>query len=353
VRQYGRYFLGSRHGEEFAQGLMMLEKNWRGPLRTNLGVETTLKHFQALEKKARPPELLNWRFQQALYRAYFDEYTRRRLLWEIECERLALEFLAVAKQLGSTRAIISAEAVLENAVTNRREPELRARIFELAEALFQSIRMQLSVERYKAISVGRGANLDTIDMPLNNRLWLNRQFEELRKLEKEEDRLRGLDAILHWTDPGPGGFYDDLGDPSRRPDLVAGKEYAKDPAFYQSPLTGFGYSPNWRISWCRHAETLFDTPLKMRYSGLDKQATYKLRVVYAGDNFRARLRLTANESIEIHPYISKSQPVKPVQFDIPIEATRGGELNLNWTQEPGRGGSGRGCQVAEVWLLRK
>jgi len=41
--------------------------------------------------------------------------------------------------------------------------------------------MQLSVERYKAISVGRGANLDTIDAPLNNRLWLKAQFQEIRQ----------------------------------------------------------------------------------------------------------------------------------------------------------------------------
>jgi hypothetical protein len=41
-----------------------------------------------------------------------------------------------------------------------------------AAALFQSIRMQLSVGRYKAIATERGANLDTIDLPLNNRGWL-------------------------------------------------------------------------------------------------------------------------------------------------------------------------------------
>ena len=50
-----------------------------------------------------------------------------------------------------------------------RAREWRARTFELAEALFQSIRMQLSVVRYQAIAVGRGANLDAIDYGLNNR----------------------------------------------------------------------------------------------------------------------------------------------------------------------------------------
>ena len=42
-----------------------------------------------------------------------------------------------------------------------------------------------------------------------------------------------------------------------------------------------------------------------------------------------------------------------MEFDIPREATRNGSLTLTWTVEPGRGGNGRGCQVAEVWLIRK
>ena len=49
---------------------------------------------------------------------------------------------------------------------------LRARVFELAEALFQSVRMQLSVPRYAAIDPGRGANLDLIDRPITNADWL-------------------------------------------------------------------------------------------------------------------------------------------------------------------------------------
>jgi hypothetical protein len=91
----------------------------------------------------------------------------------------------------------------------------------------------------------------------------------------------------------------------------------------------------------------------MRYTDLDPEADYKVRIVYAGDNFKTRIRLVANESLEIHPYKAKEYPVRPVEFDIPKQAIRKGDLNLAWTQEPGRGGSGRGCQVAEVWLIKK
>ena len=71
--------------------------------------------------------------------------------------------------------------------------------------------MQLSVPRYKAISVDRGANLDTVDAPLNNRLWLKQQFADLRQTATKPSGCKGIRAIVNWTDPGPGGFYDDLG----------------------------------------------------------------------------------------------------------------------------------------------
>jgi hypothetical protein len=91
--------------------------------------------------------------------------------------------------------------------------------------------MQLSVPLYKAIHFGRGVTLDTVDVPLNNRNWLKTRFDAIRKLEPEESRLCGVEAIVNRMNPGPGGFYDDLGDPLRRPHLVKGLAYEKDPAF--------------------------------------------------------------------------------------------------------------------------
>jgi hypothetical protein len=297
--------------------------------------------------------LANWRFQQALYRAYYDAYTRRRLLREMELEDGAIDELRRARTAGSLAAMERAEQRLDRAVTDPAAPSWRARIFELAEALFQSIRMQLSVPRYKAIAVDRGANLDTVDAPLNNRLWLKQKFTELRQTQDEFGRLSALDEIVNWTNPGPGGFYDDLGNPAQQPHLARGQPYEKDPAFLESPLVGFAYRPAWRSSWWNHAESLNDAPLRMRYENLDPNAQYKIRVVYAGDSPARKIRLTANGQIQIHPLIDKPAPIKALEFDIPKEATRQGELNLSWHREPGLGGSGRGCQVSEVWLIKK
>jgi hypothetical protein len=353
LREYSRYFIGEHYRDTFAQGLIALEKNWHGPLLTNESVFTTLKQFQAMEKSAAPRDLLNWRFQQGLYRAYYDAYERRRLVYETDLEEQAMEKLHAAREAGSLSAMNRAEQILDRAVTERVSQDWRARILELAEALFQSIRLQSSVEKYKAIEIGRGTHLDTIDIPLNNRIWLKDRFAELRAIEAEPERLKRIDSIVNWTNPGPGGFYDDLGNPSNQPHVIRELPYSKDPMFRASPLTGFTNRLDSRTSWLTHAEVIYDTPLRMRYAGLDGKAQYKLRAVYAGDNYKLGIRLVANNDTEIHPFIVKPFPLRPLEFDIPSTATRKGELNLSWYRQPGLGGNGRGNAVAEVWLMKR
>jgi hypothetical protein len=355
LRQYSRYFLGEGTGDVdgFADALFALEQNWRGPLLVNESVDTTLEQFREMERSATPDVLLNWRFQQPLYRAYYDAYVRSRLLVETDLEHQAMARLRVAREIGSLRAMEEAEAILKGCLTHPPAADLRARLFALAAALFQSVRMQLSVPLYKAISVGRGATLDTIDVALNNREWLKIRFDEIRKLTGETARQREIDAIVNWTNPGPGGFYDDLGNPLRRPHLVMGLPYDKDPAFLHAPQTGFDWNPGWRRSWCRHAAALVDETLRMHYAGLDPTTAYKLRVVYTGDMFQAKVRLVAGESSEIHPFLLKPRDMKPLEFDLPAAATSSGALDLTWHCETGRGGNGRGCQVSEVWLIKR
>ena len=214
LREYSRYFIGERYADDFAQGLLALERNWQGPLATNAGVYTTLQQFQALEAAASPFVLKNWRFQQALYRAYYDAYVRSRLLYEEALEEQANDHLRQAAERGSLLALAEAEAVLDRAVTRPISLSWRTRLFQLAEALFQSpAHMQLSVKLYQGQEEVRGATLDGCDFPLNNRPWLKARFAELRQLPDETERLAGIRAILGWTDPGPGGFYDDLSRP--------------------------------------------------------------------------------------------------------------------------------------------
>jgi len=130
-----------------------------------------------------------------LYRAYYDAYIRRRLIYETELEEKAMDVLRDAEQLGSLSAMKKAEAILDNAVTEKVAMDWRARVFEIAEALFQSIHMQLSVERYQAKSTRRGGNLDLIDEPLNDSGQLRKMFRNIRRNGSEKQRLKRIANI--------------------------------------------------------------------------------------------------------------------------------------------------------------
>jgi hypothetical protein len=362
LRHYSRYFIGDRYTDDFAQGLLALERNWRGSLLANQNVETTFAQFQAMENRASPADRRNWRFQQALFRAYYDAYTRQRLLQETEWENRAMEALRSAPEVGVATALARAEEVLSQSNTHHIEP-LRTWIFQLAEALFQSIRMQLSVDQYQAIAVDRGASLDTLDFPLNNRIWLEERFAKIRKLSSEKERLKSVAEVLDWTNPGPGGYYDDLGNPARQPHLVRTPGFSEDPERMQSCRSDFeedlvvdepDEKPNLarRISWIDHAESLYDAPLQMQYAGLDPTARYKLKVLYGGDSPKRKIRLVLQDGTEVHGLIEKGLAFKPLEFPIPHSATRDGNLTLKWFGEPGLGGNGRCAQVSEVWLMK-
>ena len=156
LREYSRYFIGERYADDFAQGLLALERNWQGPLATNAGVTTTLQQFQALEAAASPFVLKNWRFQQALYRAHYDAYVRSRLLNEEALEEQTNDLLRQAAERGSLLALAEAEAVLDRAVTP-------ADLAPLAHAAVPTGRGALpkpgahAVERQALSGAGRGA----------------------------------------------------------------------------------------------------------------------------------------------------------------------------------------------------
>jgi hypothetical protein len=355
LREYGRYFVGLNHADDFAQGLLALERNWRGQLATNYGVVTTLLQFRAMEETVSPWTLKNWRFLQALYRAYYDAYVRSRLIYESSLQERAMEHLRCAVANGSLVAMNEAERILDLAVNERISMDLRTRIFQLAEALYQSVaHIQLSVHLYRGQAEVRGANLDGVDFPLNDRPWLKDRFASIRMVAEEADRLAEIKKIVNWTDPGPGGFYIDLGGSIDHPNVVEGPGYDKDPAYIQSPQHRFSYrkDPNpIRFSWRGYVGPIHENPLQMRFTGLEPGAQYRIRLVYSDLDPNVKVLLTSSEA-EVHPWILKPVPRQPVEYDIPIDSVDNGTLTLSWQREKGMGHSGTGCEISELWIIK-
>jgi len=380
---YARFFFGWDIAETVREGLYRLEEHFRGSLAENGGVPETFALWKELEDQAGPSLMANWRFQECLLRAYYDHYTRLRLLKAEDIEARACAVLRAAPEMGVEPAITKARAILGESDQDERTDRLKARIVELGAALFESIGAQLDVARYQAAGPERGAVLDFLDTPLNNRLWLEDELEAIlagrfsgsmpERAVEGDVRLARLARIADWEDPGPGGFYDDLGCSWKQPHLVKPKPLWDDPAGVSTPREDhtFDLGSSHRLSWLDVSEGLFATPLVLRYDKLDPNANYRVRVTYLG-RYNATIRLVADDEYEIHgayghtlqgvrytvtygdsaaviaPEEDGPAPaVTPLEFVIPREATKDGVLELAWQRL-----TGRGIQVAEVWLIK-
>ena len=345
--EYGRYFIQDDLGEQVAQGLEALEKNWEGPIERNAGIERTLGLWKEIEQSAGALTATNWRLEMALLRAYYDKYVKQTNEAHKAYEEEARAALARAGEIGADAALSQARAALAKADTDSVGADLRRRLEELGKALFKNIGMQLDVKRYKARNDERGAVLEFLDEALNNRHWLEAQFAQISTVGSEAGKLERIQALLNWEEPTPGAIYDDLGNAAKQPHLVRQKTWRMDPGAVASPQEEYGDGDEeGPLSWQDQAQTLFGTPLILRYRHLDPAASYRLRVTYAG-RFRATMRLFADGDILLHGDLPQPEPIEPQEYAIPRSATRDGELELQWHLV-----DKRGCQVAEVWLLK-
>ena len=276
---YARVYWNPGVAENAADSILALEKNWRGPLVDNGSVEGTLTQWQQLEKKA--PQLEgNWRWQMCLLRAYYDAYIRHRLINETDLEDKANAILAEpGKHGGADKAMAAATGVLNRAVNQPVSPDLRARIVNLCDELFQSIGLQTSLEKYHAIGEERGAVLDFVDYPLNNRWWLEDEFAKIRTLGSETEKVQRLYTLATWEHPGQGSFYDDLGNIAKSPHVAQSLNIG--PQVHREPNASFWWwdqgKSRARLSW---QTTMW--PRSVIYQGLDPEATYIVRSTGSG-----------------------------------------------------------------------
>ncbi len=341
--EYARFFFGPTAAEQAADGILALEKNWEGPLAENGGVQATLALWQELEAQA--PELKdNWRWQTFMVRAYYDAYTRHRLLYETHLEDEVNEVLSQSNA-DAEAAITTSLEILNKATAEPCQPELCRRIVELFDDLYKSIGFQTSVDKYQASGYERGCSLDFLDYPLNNRWWLEDEFEKIRAMTKASEKIAALKTLASWEYPGKGSFYDNIGHVGQCPHLKRTEGLNTDPLMERAGNPEAAWKNNGfnraRLSW----QTTMNYPLTLVYEGLDKDATYTLRISGQGE---ARPR--ANGYALIY---SRYEP-RIKDFPVPQGLTAGGKLiiefdpldesHLNWRQH---------SHAAEVWLLKQ
>ena len=343
--EYANFFFGSAVKEDAADGILALESNWQGPAVTNGSVQTTWSSWKQMEKQY-PLLAYNWRWQMYLLRANYDAYSRKRGIYEAGLEEKANDILRQALVIGADEAMNKAKDILEIASRNQVDTALRNRIIFLCDALFHSIGLQTSVKKYKASGEERGAVLDFLDYPLNNRWWMEDRFSAIEKLPANE-QSSALIGLANWEHPGKGSYYDDIGDPSKSPHVLRGEPWMTDPLSRRQDTPNFDW---WDDGFSRQRHSFMSSmrwPVALEYNGLDSTAGYTIRVTGFGECLlkingeRVEHTLYGKGIGEIKEFPVPPGLIKDRKITVTFEDIN--EDNINWRQQ---------SRITEAWLIK-
>lgn len=356
LKDYGRLFIACELEEEIAEGMLLLEDNLRGEFAVNPAVKKAYGLWTGMEERLTAFAKDNYRFELHLLRACFDYYQQQRYLYEHSLEQEAMAILTACGEADAGECIQKARQILNKAKTEKILPELAAKINTLADLLFEHIGAQLTVTRHHASAWDRGAFVECLDIPLNDRRYILAKLNEAEKRPNAE-RLAAIKSIVCRTDPGPGGFYDDFGSKASWNRLENHDNYKNDPGFFKTPLLSFLMPPphdkddtlNVPLAWRRNVYTLYQTPLFINYDGLDPNADYIIRTVY-GKYHPVHITLRAGEDgdVLIHDEIFVNEPFVTAENPLPKAAYKDGKLRLKFTVRDGE----RGPNISELFIQR-
>lgn len=332
--EYTQFFFNPKVSKPAAAGIAALEQNWNGPLQQNGGVEASLSFWKNLETTY-PALHNNWRWQMLLLRAYYDTYTRRRLIYEEALEQRANKILQIANTTNAASIMQTALALVNEADKAPVSQDLRKKIETLCEDLYRSIGLQTSVPKHKAKGYERGAVLDFVDYPLNNRWWLTDEFEKIKKLPPEKQAER-LQLLGNWDNPGKGSYYDDVSSISKGPRVKTISFDATDIAWWDNG------SSRKRLSF----QTFQGTPV-IEYKNLDPNTRYIIRVCGSGD------ALIRTDGQRLSPMLYNKEPESFKEWLVPLNANADGKItvsfdepeesSLNWRNQ---------SKIFDIWLLK-
>ena len=283
---------------------------------------------------------VDYRWACFMQKAALDRYIQLKLERGADMKRRAGELLEKAvSSKGSkdvTRYVKEALAVFEEPIETPEMEALKSEVKELGE----------ETNRITGFRVGGyfRLHLDIAEVG-----WCADVLREALESGKSKRIRNAAMEILHYDDPGDGGFYSNLGWPSEDPEqLISGR-------------TLWGFSPSEgpaRLSHWNYAYTWGPKEsIEFAYEELDSKSEYVVRVsvgllrrrrgIPEGMEFKEGLE--ADGIALSDGFVIPIGSVKLYEFDIPKEATKDGKVRISLTKVAP---AGRNI-LSEIWLMKK
>jgi hypothetical protein len=371
VSAYATYFfvnasmspaVASTVSQGVAQALFGLEQNWVGHPQDNPNIQATFGTLAAVDAASVVGNVslstYNWRFQALMYRSAYDSVLQTRASFEAALVASAYSELALAGDVGVDVALTRVQALLSTPNSDPALQEYLGVLHNMFAALNASIGLPVMQAQTQDLSISQWNN------SISDVLFLVASVNAIMSSGGNDTvKLMEVRGLVNWEQPPvPGGYYDKLGDIlwTSHPHLNPGEGWLSDPSYYHTPLQAFTGQDNqatvaaMRLSWRTFVQGLYAYNTTLDYSGLNAQAAYSLVVVYFSDggsgDSATPYRLVANGEYIVHDYMPPPYPMTKLQFQLPASVTSSGSLTLQCSQQPGLAGSGRNCQICEVWL---
>ncbi|GMW00818.1 MAG: hypothetical protein AMXMBFR84_19550 [Candidatus Hydrogenedentota bacterium] len=351
IGEYCRYYFGPDAAPFMAQAVLQLEENLSTPIAENPGIDKLTVLLKDAALRISPENMKsNYLWREYMQRALTDQYIRSDMQQQYNLKTQVEGICARGIQTGDfDSAIVQATELMAGLNETPAMAALKTEIEQLGD-------------ESEAIFGVRGTGLYNLAQDYVGLGWMKRQLG-IAADAGEERKQESLRQIAYYEDPGPGGFYDDAGNPEKSPNLVYGWPYGEG-----------GVSDTNRKSQRTFAFTTDEkNGVTFQYRALDPKAAYRIRFTLGRPRYLPRFaafqkqtsqsiyadNVPLVENLELPEYETAF-----FEYDIPQNATADGVLNIVFRKQPGvgeglpsdvsiwRNTGGWGTLVAEAWLMK-
>ncbi|MBI5094834.1 MAG: hypothetical protein HZB26_20645 [Candidatus Hydrogenedentes bacterium] len=335
--EYCQYWFGPEAENEMAQVIFLMEKTLEKPVLGNPGIGQAVDLAHSAGKKI-PKNLLrnDWRWRVISEKALMDRYL------QMELERgdalktdagHALTGAASAPQAALEKALKAIDQPIETDAMKAIRDEAKQRGEECNAAIGYREPACFIVDKYDFTEVA----------------WWKKTIQDALATANDARMRNAANMILHYDDPGEGGFYDDLGWPNESKHLTRG-----DALWGFRPLAGPARLSHYNLAYQFGGK---EGGVAFSYDGLDPKAQYVARISVGGKSVELEERdmklsegITADGVSLGAPFAVPTEQAGLFEFDIPQNLTGDGAVKIELT--PGSDGLPI-TAAAEIWLMRR
>ena len=359
VNEYSKNWFGGEASKIMAEAIIQLENNLEELEGIPLDQKDGIDKYYNLVKKAgevMSNEIMtgNWLWRMYMQKASLDKYTKLSVIQQKELQN-----------------------EIENKVDDLLVNDSDIKIHDILK-LFDNITESAEMVKLREEAAKLGKESNNIFGVRNDGYfnlehdfiglgWLKRQLQRA-EIANFDDSIKLLRMIVDYENPGPGGFYDNLGTSNNAPNVISGYPYDHGQP-YVSNMLSEGNRPSQRSMHFTQNEK---EGVSLHYTDLDPNESYTIRFTLVRPWYQERYAERMNqksETIYADDIILANDLELPLQmsdfftFDIPPSVTKDGEVTIRFKKsddvatgnrvyiEQWRNSGGWGTIVSEVWLM--